>query len=78
MVVAMVAGGTGGSSGYAPLHAGQTMTGAMAALATGSDQVKGEALTFEALFFVGMLLFVATFALNLLSERLVRRFRRSY
>ncbi len=78
MVVAMAAGGTGGGQGFAPLHPGQTMTGAMASLATGSDQVKGAALTFEALFFVGMLLFLITFALNVLSERFVRRFRERY
>jgi phosphate transport system permease protein len=78
MVVAMAAGGTGGAQGFAPLQPGQTMTGAMAALATGSDQVKGQALTFEALFFVGMLLFLITFSLNVLSERFVRRFRNLY
>jgi phosphate transport system permease protein len=78
MVVAMAAGGTGGAQGFAPLHSGQTMTAAMAALATGSDQVKGQALTFEALFFVGMLLFLITFSLNVMSERFVRRFRERY
>jgi phosphate transport system permease protein len=78
MVVAMAAGGTGSAQGYAPLHAGQTMTAAMASLATGSDQVKGAALTFEALFFVGMLLFLITFALNVVSERFVRRYRTRY
>ena len=78
MVVAMAAGGTGSAQGFAPLHAGQTMTAAMASLATGSDQVKGEALTFEALFFVGMLLFLMTFALNVVSERFVRRYRTRY
>ena len=78
MVVAMAAGGTGGALGFAPLQPGQTMTGAMASLATGSDQVKGEALTFEALFFVGMLLFLITFSLNVMSERFVRRFRARY
>jgi phosphate transport system permease protein len=78
MVVAMAAGGTGSAQGFAPLHPGQTMTAAMASLATGSDQVKGAALTFEALFFVGMLLFVITFALNVVSERFVRRYRNRY
>lgn len=78
MVVAMAAGGTGSAQGFAPLHPGQTMTAAMASLATGSDQVKGAALTFEALFFVGMLLFLITFALNVVSERFVRRYRNRY
>jgi phosphate transport system permease protein len=78
MVVAMAAGGTGSAQGFAPLEPGQTMTAAMASLATGSDQVKGAALTFEALFFVGMLLFLVTFGLNVLSERFVRRYRNRY
>ncbi len=78
MVVAIAAGGTGSAQGFAPLEPGQTMTAAMASLATGSDQVKGAALTFEALFFVGMLLFLVTFVLNVVSERFVRRYRNRY
>jgi phosphate transport system permease protein len=78
MVVAMAAGGTGSAQGFSPLEPGQTMTGAMASLATGSDQVKGAELTFEAIFFVGMLLFLITFSLNVVSERFVRRYRNRY
>ena len=79
MIVAIVAGGTGGSPfRLNPLEPGQTMTGAMTALAIGSDQVKGEALTFESLFFVGFLLFLMTLILNVLSERFVRRVREKY
>jgi phosphate transport system permease protein len=79
MVVAVAAGGTGGSVFHVnPLEPGQTMTGAMTALAIGSDQVKGAALTFESLFFVGLLLFVMTLALNIASERFVRRVRTRY
>jgi len=79
MVVAIVAGGTGGASfTLRPLDFGQTATGAMAALATGSDQVKGVGPAFPSLFFVGLLLFAATFGLNVVSERFVRRVRRSY
>jgi phosphate transport system permease protein len=77
MVVLMVAGGTGGSSfTLNPLGPGQTATGAMAALAFGSDQVKGSGAAFRSLFFVGLLLFAVTFALNVTSERFVRRARR--
>ncbi len=77
MVVLIVAGGTGGSAFTVdPLGPGQTATGAMAALAIGSDQVKGAGPAFASLFFVGLLLFCVTFALNLASERFVRRARR--
>jgi ABC-type phosphate transport system permease subunit len=50
----------------------------MASLATGSDAVKGAGGAYPSLFFVGFLLFVMTFALNLASERFVRRVRRRY
>jgi len=79
MVVAIAAGGSGGASfTLNPLDAGQTATGAMAALATGTDQVKGAGQAFNSLFFVGLLLFVLTFLLNLISERFVRRYRGHY
>jgi phosphate transport system permease protein len=79
MIVAIAAGATGGSLfGLNPLAPGQTMTAAMTALAIGSDQVRGAALTFESLFFVGLLLFLMTLALNLASEAFVRRVRSQY
>jgi phosphate transport system permease protein len=79
MIVAIAAGGTGGSLFQLnPLEPGQTMTGAMTALAIGSDRVRGAALTFESLFFVGLLLFVITLGLNLASDAFVRRVRRRY
>ncbi len=79
MIVAIVSGATGGSPfRLNPLEPGQTMTAAMTSLAIGSDQVKGEALTFPSLFFVGFLLFVMTLVLNVVSERFVRRVREKY
>jgi phosphate transport system permease protein len=79
MIVAMVAGATGGSLfNLNPLDQGQTMTAAMTALAIGSDQVRGAALTFESLYFVGFLLFVFTFVLNVIADAFVRRVRRAY
>jgi phosphate transport system permease protein len=79
MIVAMVAGATGGSLfNLNPLDQGQTMTAAMTALAIGSDQVRGAKLTFESLYFVGFLLFVFTFVLNMVSDAFVRRVRRAY
>ena len=79
MVVALAAGGTGGSARtFNPFDPGQTMTAAMTSLAIGSDQVKGAEFTFESLFFVGLMLFVMTLVLNVLSERFVRKVRESY
>lgn len=79
LIVTIAAGATGGSAFTVdPLGPGQTMTAAMASLATGSDQVKGGNAAFPSLFFVGTLLFILTLSLNLLSDRFVRRFRRRY
>lgn len=79
MVVAIAAGAAGGSLlTLNPFEGGQTMTGAMASLAIGSDQVAGAVAAFQSLFFVGLLLFAFTLVLNVLSERIVRRFRQKY
>ena len=79
MVVAIAAGATGGAlRTFNPLDRGQTMTGAISSLAIGSDQVRGSGFAFDSLYFVGLLLFVITFVLNLMSERFVRRVRSRY
>jgi phosphate transport system permease protein len=79
MVVAIAAGATGGGLfSTDPLQPGQTMTAAMAALAYGSDQVAGNDLAFQSLYFVGLLLFVLTLLLNLAGDRLVHRVREVY
>jgi phosphate transport system permease protein len=79
MIVAIAAGGTGGSAFQIdPLKGGQTMTAAITSLATGSDQVRGSGPAYPSLFFVGLLLFLMTLGLNLVSERFVRRVRRRY
>ena len=79
MIVAIVAGGTGGSLfSLDPLQGGQTMTAAITSLATGSDQVRGAGPAYPSLFFVGLLLFFLTLGLNMISERFVRRVRRRY
>lgn len=79
MVVFIAAGASGGSLfSLDPLGPGQTMTAAMASQAAGTDQVVGEALTFQSLFFVGMLLFLVTMTLNISADRFVRRVRQKY
>ncbi len=79
MVVSIAAGATGGSLfTLNPCKPGQTMTAAMTALATGSDQVRGASLAFPSLFFVGLLLFGFTLTLNLVADRFVRRVRIRY
>jgi phosphate transport system permease protein len=79
MVVAIAAGGTGGSLRTVnPLGPGQTITGAIASLATGSDQVQGGEAAYLSLFFLGLLLFCITLGLNILGDVFVRRTRQRY
>lgn len=79
MVVAIAAGAVGGGlRSYDPLQPGQTLTAAMAALGFGSDQVAGDNLAFQSLYFVGALLFLMTLALNVIGDRLVNRLREVY
>jgi phosphate transport system permease protein len=59
-----------------PLHAVETMTAFIAA--TGAGDVPTGSLEYKTIFAVGLTLFVATFAMNVVSIRLVRRFREVY
>ena len=63
---------------YSPYEGSLTMPSAMASLASGTDQVVGEGLTFQSLFFVGLVLFLLTLGLNLIGDRFVSRIREHY
>jgi phosphate ABC transporter permease protein PstC len=75
MIVALAAGTQARMVG-GPLEDGQTMTGFIAQTATG-ESTPGT-LSYNTLFAVGLLLFVLTFLINMISIRLVRRFREAY
>jgi len=77
MVVAVAAGAPQART-INPLDPGGTMTSAMVTLATGSDQVTGNSAAFQSLFFVGLLLFLVTLALNVVGDAFVRRARQRY
>ncbi len=75
MIVALAAGAqarivTG------PTELGQTMTGFIAQTATG-ESTPGT-LSYNTLYAVGLLLFLITLVINIISIRLVRRFREAY
>jgi phosphate transport system permease protein len=79
MVVYLAGGATDASlRPTSPFDTGLTMTAAMASLASGTDQVVGEGLTFQSLYFVGFLLFLITLGLNLVGNAFVRRVREAY
>jgi phosphate ABC transporter permease protein PstC len=75
MIVALAAG-TQARVVAGPTEQGQTMTGFIAQTATG-ESTPGT-LSYNTLFAVGLLLFVLTFVINIVSIRLVRRFREAY
>jgi phosphate transport system permease protein len=77
MVVTIAAGATPDFT-LDPRSSSPTMTAAIANLATGTDQVAGASNAFDSLYFVGMLLFVATLGLNVLGDRVVRKYRKEY
>lgn len=79
MIVSIAAGGVGGSLRTVDvLGPGQTITAAMTALASGSDQVRAGDGAYESLFFLGLMLFLITFGLNVLGDVFVRRTRQRY
>ncbi|MDE0268129.1 MAG: ABC transporter permease subunit [Acidimicrobiaceae bacterium] len=79
-MVVFLAGGAADASEFtiSPFDGGLTMTAAMASLASGTDNVVGEGLTFQSLYFVGLVLFLITLGLNLVAARFVARLREAY
>lgn len=75
MIVALAAG-TQARVVSSPTQGGQTMTGFIAQTATG-ESTPGT-LTYDTLYAVGLLLFLITLVINVISIRLVRRFREAY
>jgi phosphate transport system permease protein len=75
MIVTIAAGGQANMS-WNPLEGMLTMTAFIAQ--AGSGDVPVGSLDYKTIFAVASLLFVMTFALNLLSIRLVRKFREVY
>jgi phosphate transport system permease protein len=84
-MVVLLAGGAFGEADYTNdlFNVGLTVTAAMASLATGTDQVaagggRGAGQAFNSLFFLGLLLFLVTLALNMVGDFFVRRIREQY
>jgi phosphate transport system permease protein len=84
MIVLIVAGAFGEADYTSnPFDVGITITGAMASLATGTDQVaagggRGAGQAGNSLFFLGLLLFLFTMILNVIGDFFVRRVRETY
>jgi phosphate transport system permease protein len=75
MIVALAAGQKP-TMVTSPFEGGQTMTGFIANAALGDSRVGS--LEYDTLFAVGLLLFMFTLVVNMISIRMVRRFREAY
>jgi phosphate transport system permease protein len=75
MVVA-IASGAGPNMTLNPFEAAETMTGYIARISGGD--LSYDSIDYTSIFAVGLLLFFMTLGLNILSQRIVRRFREAY
>ena len=75
-MIVLLAAGQQPAIDWNPLHAVETMTAFIAA--TGQGDVPTGSIEYKTIFAVGLTLFVATFLMNIISIRLVRRYREVY
>jgi phosphate transport system permease protein len=75
-MVVLLAGGNTPNLTFNPLEAIQAMTAFIATTATG--EIAQGTPEYDTIFAVGSLLFVMTLVMNIISIRLVRRFREVY
>ena len=59
-----------------PFKAGETMTGHIVRISGGD--LSYDSLDYDSLFAIGLMLFFITLVLNIISQRIVRRFRMRY
>lgn len=76
-MVVFLAGGQRTTIPGSPLDPGLTITSAMTGVLSGSEQQAG-GKAYESVFFLGLLLFLMTLALNMVANRFVRRVRQTY
>jgi phosphate transport system permease protein len=78
-MVVLLAAGSANASQFTlnPIEEGLTMTAAIASQIRGSDAAVSD-LVVNSLYFVGLVLFLITLALNVIAERFVRRVRQTY
>jgi phosphate transport system permease protein len=75
MIVA-IAAGAGPNLTLNPFESAETMTGYMVRISGGD--LSYDSIDYNSIFAIGLLLFIVTFILNLISQRIVRHFREEY
>ncbi len=75
MIVA-IAAGAGPNFTFSPFRAAETMTGHIVRISGGD--LSYDSIDYNSIFAIGLLLFLLTLSLNVLSQWIVRRFREEY
>jgi phosphate transport system permease protein len=75
MVVA-IAAGAGSAFTYNPFQAAETMTGHIVRISGGD--ISYDSIDYNSIFAIGLMLFFITLMLNIISQRIVRKFREVY
>ena len=75
MIVALAAG-AGSAFTFNPFKAAETMTGHIVRISGGD--LSYDSMDYNSLFAIGLLLFLITLALNMLSRRVIRKYREVY
>jgi len=75
MIVA-IAVGAGPNFTFNPFKGAETMTGHIVRISGGD--LSYDTIDYDSLFAIGLLLFVITLGLNIISQHIVRRFRETY
>ena len=75
MIVA-IAAGAGPNFTFSPFHAAETMTGHIVRISGGD--LSYDSIDYNSIFAIGLMLFLMTLGLNILSQWIVRRFREEY
>ena len=75
MIVALAAG-AGPNLTFNPFEAAETMTGYIVRISGGD--LSYDSIDYNSIFAIGLLLFVITLVLNIISQRIVRHFREEY
>jgi phosphate transport system permease protein len=75
MIVA-IAAGAGSAFTFNPFKAAETMTGHIVRISGGD--ISYDSIDYDSIFAIGLMLFLMTLALNIISQRVVKRFREVY
>ena len=75
MIVA-IAAGAGPNFTFNPFHAAETMTGHIVRISGGD--ISYDSLDYNSLFAIALMLFLFTLMLNIVSQRVIRRYREVY